>query len=650
MTLFSKLDEMPRNRRIPVALTLLTAAILLFYSNSFTADWHYDDFHHIKENINIRKISNIPVFFRDPSTFSRNPQTAMYRPLLMTTHAINYQMGLLTSRNGYNVVWYHVTNFLFHILASFAVFFIALFLFRKRIPLPGIDPILAATFAALLFGLHTINTETVVYVSSRSSGMSAMFAFWAFYLYLKGTDGRTKAVPLIISGALYACGLLSKEIAITLPAMLIYYEVLLNSRWMEGRSKTTVLKTLTTRMIAYGLPAAGFLFVRNIFNKENLLDILTAKGGTAAAPNLSAQLATQSRVWIYYIREWLWPTSLSIDKPFSVSRHFSDPRVIVSLIILAAILAAVIAARKKHPIVTFGTLWFFTALLPTSVFRLNVVMNDHRLYLPGLGATLIFTYVAARLYVRFRSDNRTAFKTFVVVCVATLVFMGVGTFKRNMAFATEETMWKDVILKDRNSVRGYNNLGIYYEQHKELDKALRFYNKTIKLAPMFPNPYINIGNVYDKKKEFGPAEKFMKRAIQLDPRSALANYNLGNILREAGKTNEAISAYRRALRLNPRYIEAANNMANIYFKERKFREAIQFYGEALNIDPTFAMSYYNIGLANERLGQAENAIRNFKKFLKYWTGNPTFLKLARRRIQVLEGGLAHKRKKSAPQK
>ena len=252
------------NRKpILFSLLLITTALLVFYSNSFTADWHYDDFHHIKENINIRKISNIPVFFKDPSTFSRNPGTNMYRPLLMTTHAINYQMGLWSSRNGYNVFWYHATNFLFHVLTSFAVFFIVLFLFRKRIHLGRINPVLIAAFAALLFGLHTINTETVVYIASRSSGMSAMFVFWAFYLYLKGTaDTKAKAWPLVFSGILYTCGLLSKEIAITLPAMLIYYEFLLNNEWMKGKRFSGIITSLTMRMMPYFTGA--FLYLTEI--------------------------------------------------------------------------------------------------------------------------------------------------------------------------------------------------------------------------------------------------------------------------------------------------------------------------------------------------------------------------------------------------
>jgi len=632
----SSIRDTYEKQPVLLAVLLIATILLLFYSNSFHADWHYDDFHHIKENINIRKASNIPEFFADASTFSRNPQTRMYRPLLMATHAINYQIGLLTTRNGYDVTGYHVVNFLFHLITALAIFFIIRYLFTYRIPIDGLDPWLPALFGALLFGLNTINTETVVYVSSRSSGMATMFALLSFYTYLKAThEGSMKWLTIFISSGLYFCGMLSKEIAFTLPVLIVYYEFFLNRP--EGGTESIVgfVKRIFPRLWPHGITAVLFLFIRETVIKDNLIKVVTAKGGTPAAPNLTAQLATQSKAWVLYLREWLLPTGLSIDKPFIVSRNFADGKVLLSVLVILLIIALAFLWRKKHPAVIFGALWWFTALLPTTIVRLNVPINDHRMYMPGFGFALIFVYVAGRLYVRFKTDGGIYFKVFVTTCLAILLLMGAGTLKRNMAFATEETMWKDVILKDRKSVRGYNNLGIYYEQNGEWEKALAHYQQTIKLAPMFPNPYINIGNVYHKKKEYENAEKWMKRAIELDPRSALANYNLGNILREAGKTQEAIGAYSRALQLNPRYIEAANNLANIYFKMGNYPEAIKYYQHALFIDPTFAMSYYNIALANENMGKLQEAVANYQQFVKYWLGDARYTNLAQRKIQQL---------------
>ena len=94
--------------------------------------------------------------------------------------------------------------------------------------------------------------------------------------------------------------------------------------------------------------------------------------------------------------------------------------------------------------------------------------------------------------------------------------------------------------------------------------------------------------------------------------------------------------YKRALQLNPRYIEAANNLANIYFKKRGYKEAISYYEKALFIDPTFAMSYYNIALANENLGQKNDAIANYEKFLRFWLGDTKYVKIAQTKITKLQ--------------
>ncbi len=634
---WSSIREEYGKRPIFFGVVVITLCLLIFYSNSFDANWHYDDFHHIKENINIRKISNLPQFFTDATTFSRNPQTRMYRPLLMATHALNYQAGIVTSRDGYDVRGYHVVNFLFHLISTISIFLIIRFLFSHRIRVEGLDPMLPALFGALLFGLHTINTETVVYISSRSSAMATMFVLLSFYLYLGAEKGsRVRVLPMVLSSTLYFAGMLSKEIAITLPAVVLFYELLFNPETKGSPGIGHRVKKLAIRLWPHGVTAVIFLLVREVVINDNLIKVVTSKGGTPAAKTLVSQLATQSRAWIYYIREWFWPTGLSIDKPFAVSRDFANPKVLACVFIIAAIAFLGYRVRGKHPVITFGILWWMITLLPTTIFRLNVPINDHRLYLPGLGAVLVFTYIASLLYVRFRTDGGFYFRGFVALCVAVPLLMGLGTLKRNMAFATEESMWKDVILKDRQSVRGYNNLGIWYEQNGMYEKALAHYQQTIKLAPRFPNPYINIGNVYHKQKKFEPAEKWMKRAIQLDSKSALANYNLGNILREAGKTREGIDAYKRALVLNPRYIEAANNLANIYFKSRNYPEAIRYYQQALFIDPTFAMSYYNIALANERMGRFDEAVTNLEKFLRFWLGDEKYTNLARKKIATLQ--------------
>ncbi len=638
------LKRLINSHPVAVALGVLTAALLAFYSNSFNADWHYDDYHHIKENINIRRADNISSFFTDPTTFSRNPNTRMYRPLLMASHALNYAFAIATSRNGYTQFGYHVVNFAFHLLTAFAIFLILLFLFRRRVVLPGLNPFLPAIFGALLFGLHTINTETVVYLSSRSAGMATLFFVLAFFCYIRATaDPRGTSWPLIAAGAVsFALALLTKEIAFTFPAMVFFYELLINR--VEGEPWKDRLTRMVLRLLPFAVTAGLYLLVRRVILSEgSLVAAITQVGSTAAAPNLEAQLSTQIRVWVYYLRELLWPTSLSLDKPFQITvRLFQEPRSVLSLVVVLSLIGYAAAIWRKHPLVTLGVLWLFIGLLPESLFRLNIVLNDHRLYLPMVGPVLVVTYMAAHLHVRFRAEAGIRSRLFTGLLAATLLLLGLGTFKRNMVFATEETLWKDVILKDKYAVRGYNNLGIFYEQSGQLDKSIQFYLKTAQLAPLFPNAYINLGNVYHKKKQYDRAVSYMRRAVQLEPDSSLALYNLGNILREAGKEPEAIESYKKALYYNPRYIEAANNLANIYFKNDRYKEAIDAYKQALDIDPTFGMAYYNLGLAYENLGNYAQALANYEQFVRYWDGDRLYTANAQQKIVNLRSRLQKK--------
>ena len=541
-----------------LAIVIIVSAV---YSNSFTGSWHYDDFHHIKQNLSIRKISNLPLFFYDPSTFSGDPSARMYRPVLMASYAVNYQLARIISGNGYAVSEYHILNFLFHLLATMGVFLIIFFLLHRN---TTINPLPAAIFSGLLFGLHPVNAETVVYISARSSGLATMFAFFAFYIYARET-ARTpvRFTPLVMSAFLYLCGLMTKEIVIVLPVLILYYELLLNRAWMKGQPLLEVIKTLLGRLSPFLLAGGSYLWTRHIVLGENLYATLTSRGGSAAASDLTSQLATQAKAWVIYIREILWPTSLSIDRSLTVSRDFSDPKVILSLIILSVIIAVAIGIRGKHPLVTFGTLWFFTALLPTSLFRLNVAMNDHRLYLGSLGAVLVATQVPGFLFGKNRSENGAIIKVFYAICLAILILMGTNTFHRNMVFATDETLWKDVLKNNPDSLRANQALGYFYWQDWRLRESYLFFKKALALGPEKPETHINMAAVLKDLGKIQAALEELKTAVRLSPNDPDVHFNLARLYRFMGDRSAALTEYRRTLLLNPRHSLAMSELRKL---------------------------------------------------------------------------------------
>jgi len=180
-------------------------------------------------------------------------ETSGYRPLLLASFALNYYLG------GLDVFGYHLLNFFLHVLCSILVFFITLFFLRITY---GDDEInlrrlrLTALFAALIFACHPVQTESVTYITGRSSLMTALFfmaAFWSYAQY--GLNG--KIYHLFLSSFYFVCALLVKETAITLIAVLILF----NLFFPLGRTWKSRLFTL----FPYILLSIGYLIIRNYF-------------------------------------------------------------------------------------------------------------------------------------------------------------------------------------------------------------------------------------------------------------------------------------------------------------------------------------------------------------------------------------------------
>ena len=79
--------------KLILASVVLLAALLITYANHWHNDFHFDDSHAIQNNVYIRSLNNIPLFFKDVSTFSSLPRNASFRPIVSTTLAIDYYLG-----------------------------------------------------------------------------------------------------------------------------------------------------------------------------------------------------------------------------------------------------------------------------------------------------------------------------------------------------------------------------------------------------------------------------------------------------------------------------------------------------------------------------------------------------------------------------
>ncbi len=339
-------------------LLLLAAVAVLPYLNSLGNGFHWDDHHHVLENPAIRDPGYIPRFFTDPSTFSRDPGIQMYRPLLMVTYAMNFAAG---GDQGWG---YHLVNIGLHLLVTLLLHRLLLLI----LPSPrGRGPAFAA---AALFAVHPINSQAVNYISSRSVLLAAALLLLGLSFSLAGRSPgrRLLLLPAAVS---FFLALLSKSTAIVAIPLLLAAELLLP---VKGQRLRDPVLRLAGPLIA----AAAYLWLSRTVLERSLANPIRPLG---------IQLGTQARVFWHYVRLVFAPFGFSVESDIvPVASPFSPAAMLsVAGLLLFAAAAVLISLRLKSRPALFFFLWIFITLAPTSIIPLNVVVNEHRFYLPLAG-------------------------------------------------------------------------------------------------------------------------------------------------------------------------------------------------------------------------------------------------------------------------
>ena len=119
--------------------SLLLASFAIWWG-SIDNSFHYDDEHSIQLNIHVRVqpvaselVEGIALFFTDPAAFSRDAKKGMYRPLLVTSFAMNHALNLAVGLDGYDVRGYHIVNLLIHAINGLLVFWLVRLLWPRRL-------------------------------------------------------------------------------------------------------------------------------------------------------------------------------------------------------------------------------------------------------------------------------------------------------------------------------------------------------------------------------------------------------------------------------------------------------------------------------------------------------------------------------------
>jgi tetratricopeptide (TPR) repeat protein len=544
-------EEAPPQERLwrwaPLVLVLLP---LLIYANSLPNAFHYDDIHSLVENPHIRKLENIPSFFTGARTTSVRTERSHYRPVLFSTYALSYALG----GYDYDPKMFRMFNLVLHILNGFLLYAV----FRR---LSG--NMAVAFFGALLFAVHPLNTESVNYISCRSNVLATTFYLASVWLFL----GYSGSVPTRRRTALYACslgcfvlGLLSKEIVITLPAILMLLDVLI----LNSDAKTFALKPLFRRHVAFWMVAVLHLF----------LIFAVGLKPTYEPRGVLSNLIVQTKAMVFYLRLLVFPRGLSISHDFDMERTLSAA-FWVSLLIIGGSLFLAWKLRRRCGLLSFAILWYFITLLPTSsVLSLHIPVNEHRTYLPAVGfaAAVAFLLELARgmsgPIPRKSGEARTRLrpaptlgrhwqalsKLAVPLFVAAVGIFSVAVFARNQTWKTPITLWGDAVKKYPYNVHARKNLGNEYSKVGDLEKAEREFLFAIRRGgtdKRLAKLHNGLGIIYGMRKAYESAIEHFTLSVELDPRAMEPHHNLGIAYVVQGRPEKALEYLQKAVELAP---------------------------------------------------------------------------------------------------
>ena len=598
-----------------IAAALLCFLLLAVYFDSFDAGWQFDDKPNILDNryIHLRDLkpeSLVQTFFTQPT----NPNEIgdnLYRPISFLTFAINWYFGKD------KVLGYHVINLLIHCLTTTFLFIAILNIFRTpnfKEKVYG-NRCVIAFLSTALWAINPIQTQAVTYIVQRMASLAAMFYILSLLCYIKcrlSSSSPHRIFFLLVCALSFLLALGSKENAAMLPVSLMLIELTCFQRfnWRWGDCK----KYYLAGVMAGGVIAIGIWFFNsNIFN--SLLNSYHHRPFT-----FSERLLTEPRIVIFYLSQIFFPlpARLSIEHDVTLSISLFQPWTTLPAILLTVLLIGLgISQIRKRPAISLALLFFFlNHIIESTVLPLELIF-EHRNYLPSM---FLFLPLAAGL--QWLYDDCAVKKrplmagTLAGLVVAVIVCLGVGTFVRNLAWATEQSLWRDAMKKAPQSARPLTNLA-WQMTHgsaahaSQYDEALKLYEKALLLqkSKSSSNSIImnNMAGIYSRQGKHRKAVELLENAITIAPGYNRGRYHLAKILLVNGKWNAAAAHIEYLLAKNDAHEKYLNLKGMVSLHQKNYDAAIHYFRKSLNSNPLYKESLMNLGIAYSLSGNHGSA-------------------------------------------
>jgi tetratricopeptide (TPR) repeat protein len=544
----------PGQRKLVLGLLLVVVTLALYNPVSRNGFVNFDDDRYVTDNPQVRaglRSSTISWAFT-------TLDLANWHPLTWLSHALDCQLFQL------NPVGHHYTSLLLHASNALLLFLILQWFtgYTAR-----------SLMVAALFAVHPLNVESVAWVAERKNVLCMLFFLLALAAY--GWYVRQPTVARYLAVALlFAMGLMSKPMVITLPIVLLLLDY-----WPLGRThfsanvesrdeasprfaaSTQPVWRLCLEKVPLLLLSAGSAIVTMLAQR--------AGGAVLTSAERSPLLRLENVIVCYVlnIKKVFWPSHLAALYPYP--HTLPAWQVAASALFLVAVTCAVLKYRE-HRYLVVGWFWYLGTMVPMiGLIQVgNQAMADRYAYLPLIGLFIMIVWAAADC----ASARQLSANYLATAGLVTLLALSAVTRIQLSYWHDDFSLWSHALAVTQHNYVAENNLAIALTKQGRLDDAIILF----------------------------------RAASALEPGDAVSQLNLGIYAQQHGDFQQAAARYANVLRLaTDAQIRASAyaNLGTVYFALRDYPQAQQNFDSATKLKRVFPVALLDMGLIAQKSAQ-----------------------------------------------
>jgi tetratricopeptide (TPR) repeat protein len=598
---------------------------------------NYDDSSYVYNNSHVKAgLDSANVIWACTTFYFAN-----WHPITWLSYMLDAQMFGVTA-------WaYHLTNLVIHTAAA-----VVLYAALRRMT----GSVSKSLFVAAVFAVHPLHVESVAWISQRKDVLSLFFGgitLWAYAGYCE----KLRPGKYLLALVAFACSLASKQTLVTLPCVLLlldYWPLRRIAQNDQNRESSDARPDHTEvaswwRLVWEKIP---FFLLSGAASAVSVIAQKSSSGlaGLETHP-IGFRLANALTSYVIYLRKTLWPVDLAVFYPPPTEGilvwQWAGAAALLTVLTVAAFIA-----RKRHPCLIVGWLWFLGTLVP----MIGIVqvgeqrLADRYMYFPLIGLLIAAAWsvpaavlktgwrtrmifgcalsitlgfaVLAFFQARHWKDSITLFTHALDVAEpSSIAHNSLGRALHDLGKNTEAIVQftKAIEVNPRDSF-AHNNLAVEYQRQRRWDLATQHFYEALRLNPDYLMAHRNLGILWfsrgreeNNRAYFPRAQQHLAKAVALEPQDIQANGYLGCVLSVMARYKEAEPHFQVVANLTPHNAAPYDLVAKWFLQTNQIDKAVVFLERAYTTQPA-AVRKRRLRTAYEVLFQDVSSRQELEEF------------------------------------